>query len=170
MTKRFSQADWISLGLKTLAEEGPPGVTIDALCARANKTKGSFYSHFSTVGEFTKKLAETWREQNTEKLIAQAGQSRSALDAQALELDHSLEREMRRLAAVDEAVASISAEVDARRIDFLAALYRSRFDEADSLALARMEYGLFVMYQTGVGGTEGEFADSYQRFLRIVGM
>ena len=61
MMKRFSQQDWLDAGVSALSEGGVGAVTIDALCRRVGKTKGSFYSHFPTMSDFIRQLGERWR-------------------------------------------------------------------------------------------------------------
>lgn len=61
MMKRFSRQDWLDAGVSALSEDGVGAVTIDALCRRVGKTKGSFYSHFPTMSDFIRQLGERWR-------------------------------------------------------------------------------------------------------------
>lgn len=94
------------------------------------------------------------------------------LNQLAMSLDHGLEREFRRLAAGDHVAAKILCDVDDRRIEFLAESYRATdvFNDDDALALARVEYAMFLGYQNHMEDRRDEFADSYQRFLRIIGL
>jgi hypothetical protein len=57
-----------------------------------------------------------------------------------------LERELRRLAAVAPTIADIVARSDARRIAYVARLFRSELglDEAEALARARIQHCTFV--------------------------
>lgn len=173
--KRFSRSDWVQLGLENLAQFGPSGITIDALCRSAGKTKGSFYSHFTAITDFNAALAEFWRHENTETIIDAAARvptekRRQALDAWALELNHDLERNMRQLSYTDANVAAVVTEVDDQRIAWLAKSFVevNQFSQADALALARFEYGFYIAYQAGLKLTQDQFADSYQQFLNLV--
>ncbi len=176
--RRFSQRDWLDLGLAALAEAGPAGVTIEALCRRGGKTKGSFYAHFVTGEAYLTALAEHWREAYTRRLVEAADTGKqpdarlSLLDQMALRLDSRVEQGMRRLAASDIAVMRVCTQVDRERIAYLAGLHRAsgRFDEKNALALARLEYAAFVGFQqidTGAGGAGA--AESYQLFLGLTG-
>ncbi|WP_172448586.1 TetR/AcrR family transcriptional regulator [Caulobacter mirabilis] len=176
--RRFTTADWLGLGLAALAEAGPPALTIEALCQRAGKTKGSFYAHFAGSEAYLAALAEHWRERHTRRLVEaaraedRADAQLSALDQLALRLDERVEQGMRRLAAVDETVRRVCAEVDRERIAYLAELHQvsGRFDAADAQALARLEYAAFVGFQqidTGAG--EAGAAASYALFLKLTG-
>ena len=177
MMKRFSQQDWLDAGLSALSEGGVGAVTIDALCRRVGKTKGSFYSHFPTMSDFIRQLGERWRQTNTDMLIdaserAKPEERRAVLNQLAMSLDHGLQREFRRLAAGDHVAAEVLHDVDDRRIEFLAESYRATgvFNDDDALALARVEYAMFLGYQNHMEHRHDEFADSYQRFLRIIGV
>ncbi|MGO4672744.1 TetR/AcrR family transcriptional regulator [Bosea sp. 2YAB26] len=176
--RRFSQKDWLDLGLEALAEAGPAGVTIEALCRRGGKTKGSFYAHFVTSEAYLSALAEHWREAYTRRLVEAADTGEhpdarlSVLDQMALRLDSRVEQGMRRLAANDTAVRRVCIEVDRERIAYLAGLHRAsgRFDDKNALALARLEYAAFIGFQqidTGAGNAGA--AESYRLLLKLAG-
>lgn len=176
--RRFSLKDWLDLGLQALAEAGPASLTIEALCQRAGKTKGSFYAHFVTSEAYLTALAEHWREDYTRRLVEAAdmgGQPDarlSLLDQMALRLDSRVEQGMRRIAVNDAGVMRVCTEVDRQRIAYLAELHRAsgRFDDKNALALARLEYAAFVGFQqidTGAGSAGA--AESYQLFLKLTG-
>lgn len=176
--RRFSLKNWLDLGLEALAEAGPAGLTIEALCHRAGKTKGSFYAHFATSGAYLSALAEHWRETYTHRLVKAADTGKqpdarlSLLDQMALRLDSRVEQGMRRLAVNDTAVMRVCTQVDRERIAYLAGLHRAsgRFDDKNALALARLEYAAFVGFQqidTGAGSAGA--SESYQLFLKLTG-
>ncbi|WP_439499633.1 TetR/AcrR family transcriptional regulator [Bosea sp. (in: a-proteobacteria)] len=176
--RRFALADWLALGLDALAEAGPAGLTIEALCRRAGKTKGSFYAHFPTIDAYLAALAGHWRETYTRRLMtaADAGQGPlrklAELDRMALALDSRVEQGMRRLAALDPAVAAICATVDRERIDYLAGLHAQSglFDAAQALALARFEYAAFVGFQQlDLGLEPDDIHGAYRLFLGLAG-
>ena len=175
---RFARRDWLELGLAALAEAGPAGVTLEALCARAGKTRGSFYAHFAGIEAFLAALAGHWRELFTEALIIAAEEKpRPAakldhLNHLAVRLDPRIEQGMRRLSAFDEGVAGICRAVDARRTAYLSALYRAsgRYTGEEAEALARIEYAAFVgMQQTMPGASPEELLATYRAFLRLTG-
>lgn len=176
--RRFSLKDWLDLGLEGLAEAGPAGVTIEALCRRGGKTKGSFYAHFVTSEAYLTALAEHWHATYTRRLVEAADTGEqpdvrlSLLDQMALRLDSRVEQGMRRLAANDTAVMRVCTEVDRERIAYLAGLHRAsgRFDDKNAHTLARLEYAAFVGFQqidTGAGSAGA--AESYQLFLKLTG-
>lgn len=174
---RFSRADWLALGLVALGEQGPAGLTIEALCRRAGKTKGSFYAHFPAIETCLVALAGHWRETHTLRLMQEAdkgGAARDrlmALDRMALSLDARIEQGMRRLAQLDAGVAAICAGVDRERIAYLARLHgeAGRFGPEEALALARTEYAAFVGFQQlDLGLSPAELHESYRIFVRLL--
>ncbi len=175
---RLRRADWLEIGLAALAEHGPAGLTIEALCRRASKTKGSFYAHFPSVEACLAALAEHWHETFTLQVMQEADRSGApdeklaALDRLALALDSRIEQGMRRLAQIDAGVARVCADVDRERIGYLARLHgeTGRFDAGEALALARFEYAAFVGFQQIELGLAPEEAHAdYRLFLRLIG-
>ena len=119
---RWTKDDWTALGLKALREHGPQGVTVEALCAAAGRTRGSFYHHFETMDAFLIAMAESWRAQGTDALIQKSlaepdpNARRKQLNRMANALDHDLEVNIRLLAAQYPPVAKIVEETDAARL------------------------------------------------------
>lgn len=60
---------WLDEGLKALAEDGAPGVTIDKLSARVGLSKGSFYHHFTSMPGFTAALMAHFEAEHTTRFI-----------------------------------------------------------------------------------------------------
>ena len=58
--RRLSAHDWIDAGFAVLADSGPNGLRVDALCDRLNVTKGSFYWHFTDMPAYRSALVEAW--------------------------------------------------------------------------------------------------------------
>lgn len=173
---RFSRADWLALGLSALAENGPAGLTIEALCRRTGKTKGSFYAHFPAIEAFLAALAGHWREICTLRLMQEADKGEAAgdrliaLDRMALALDFRVERGIRRLAQLDAGVAATCMAVDRERIVYLADLHgeAGRTPE-EALALARVEYAAFIGFQQlDLGLSPQELHDCYRSFMRLL--
>ena len=65
-----SRQDWIEEGFRTLASEGDGGLTVDALCERLERTKGSFYHHFDGRSGYVEDLLAAWERQATDRIIA----------------------------------------------------------------------------------------------------
>ena len=99
---RVSRQDWIEEGFHILVDEGDGALTVDALCARLDRSKGSFYHHFDGRPGYVEALLDTWERQATDRLI-ETGHSDApvedrlrAVNRQASELRNArLERAIR---------------------------------------------------------------------------
>ena len=170
--KRFAKTDWLDLGLKSLAKDGPAALRIDALCETAGRTKGSYYHHFSGREDFTAGLLEHWAQKLTEAVIDKTERQEDpvekliALNRITDGLDMGVETALRRWAGTDKAVAAAIAKVDKRRIDYVASLLMQAKDNPASQAI-----DLAVMNYTSLIGTQLMFTEitreRRQRIARI---
>ncbi|HBY63608.1 MAG TPA: TetR family transcriptional regulator [Solibacterales bacterium] len=141
---------WLEAGFAILAAEGERGLTIERLCERMKKTKGSYYHHFRSPEDFADALLEHWAASFTEQVIHRAGQAPDArrrwraLVREVAGLDGGVERAMRRWAAGSEAVRRRVREVDERRIGYLAELNRATGFAGRAAELARIEYAAWL--------------------------
>ncbi|MEM8852004.1 MAG: TetR/AcrR family transcriptional regulator [Pseudomonadota bacterium] len=148
---RMRRSDWLDLGLRMLTEGGVESLTVDALCRMAQRTRGSFYHHFQDHEGFLVALAETWRDRQTDAVIAEVDAGRQGARGDLLHraagaIDHRLDVAMRRAAGRDAVFAAMVAAVDARRIGYIAKTLQSEraLDAAEAARLADLEYALFV--------------------------
>ena len=148
---RFRRDDWLALGLAQLTQHGAAGLTVEHLCATADRTRGSFYHHFTDHDAFVRALMERWKAVHTDAVIAgveaaPAAEQPRSLHSLASQLDHRLDIAVRRLAATHPIAAEMVREVDDARIAFVAALYRAQGRDRPERAetFARLEYALFV--------------------------
>lgn len=162
---RFEREDWIDLGLAALSKHGPDALTVERLTEAAQRTRGSFYHHFEDHLAFLVALAVRWRAVNIDRPIAEIEAERGrdgrreSLARRTAVLDHALERNMRRLAAREPAIAREVARGDAARIAYLVRLFRSELGLApkEALARARIQHAYFV-------GAEMVFPDADAKF------
>lgn len=151
---RFSQEDWIVLGLTQVAGHGLGALTVDRLCEAAGRTRGSFYHHFADHQAFIRRMMEYWEKRDTEDAIADVerapGDRANALTVLASAINHRLESRLRQLAQKEPVALEILQQVDARRIAYLADLCRQKYDcaPADAHRTARIEYACYVGAQT----------------------
>ncbi|WP_374656409.1 TetR/AcrR family transcriptional regulator [Dongia sp.] len=149
---RVSARDWVEIALTELSSHGPDAITIDALCRRAGKTKGSFYAHFDSFDAFLAALATHWRARNTETVMRDADAAASPrdrlarLNAIAVRLDARLDQGMRKLAGKSPLIAAAVAKVDEMRIAYLARLHQAAggFPARAAKDLATIEYAAYV--------------------------
>lgn len=173
---RVTRDDWIEEGFHILVEEGDGALTVDALCARLDRTKGSFYHHFDGRASYVRALLEAWERQATDRLI-ETGRSDApvedrlrAVNRQASELRNArLERAIRGWAAREPVAGEVQDQVDRRRLAFLEELCAERMGEGDAARrLARVFQLAFVGAQHLDPPLEGEELYRTFRFLDVL--
>jgi AcrR family transcriptional regulator len=118
-------AAFCAAALDLLAEQGPDGLTIAALCARLGVTKGSFYHHFSDLPGFTDALMAYWAAEHATRLIAlsesiaDAHERFELLHGIAVSLPHDAEAAMRAWSWSEARVAAVVHQVDQARLAHL---------------------------------------------------
>lgn len=157
---RFRKENWLTLGAKLLAEEGPGALTIDRLTAVALRTRGSFYHHFEDRDAFVRAMMERWRAHVIDEAGKRYEQAQSPnelrrlMREQPMALDHKFERALRRFAASEPIVRQAVAEVDAKRIEGLACvLSHIDPDLDDPQSAAYVQYAALVGLQWLVDDT-----------------
>ncbi len=66
---RIPRGAWIEEGFHILADEGDGALTVDGLCQRLDRSKGSFYHHFGSRPGYVDALLAEWERQSTDRLI-----------------------------------------------------------------------------------------------------
>jgi AcrR family transcriptional regulator len=158
---RFRKEDWLDLGARLLAEEGPQALTIERLTAAAKRTKGSFYHHFADRDAFVRAIMERWREavivimgKRYEEAQSPA-EIRKLMREQPFELDYRFERAVRRFAASEPIVRDVLDDVDRKRIEGLACVIgHLRPEEPDPQAVALIQYAALVGAQWLLQGVD----------------
>ena len=153
---RLKREDWLRIGLTQLAGKGAHGLSLEAMCAAADKTRGSFYHHFTDHDAFIEALMDHWLSENTIKVINRLGTSepishrREALNRIVAAFDHNIEVAVRRFAAANDTAQGVVHRADQARLDYLELLLSSGSAEpaANLRMLVEIEYAMFVGYQT----------------------
>lgn len=165
MNQKLGKQEWIRAGLRALAEQGADAVRVERLASVLGVTKGSFYWHFKDRGELLAALIETWRAQATDAIIAQveamggsAGQKMRALFTIVVSADGRLEQAIRVWAASDGDARTALAQVDQRRLDYLASLFEQLgFTAEEGAARSRLVYhSLIGQYTMGTPMSQNE--------------
>lgn len=156
---KLSAERWIEEGFNVLREHGEDALTIDRLCHDLSRTKGSFYHHFEDLSAYLDALLEAWEARDTSSVIEHADsaagvdQRRARLEQAVHGVDTRLDVAVRAWGLRDARAGVAVQRVDARRIDYLAGLYRAQAVPSELASrLARIEYAAFV-------GAEQLFAD-----------
>ncbi len=184
MSTRLTRQDWLDVGLEALTNDGPDGLTVEAMCTRADKTRGSYYHHFKSASDFQKQLLAWWEKIYTHDLIERVGRPGQAsekeqasekldhLNQLAAYLDPRIEQAFRRLAARSEDAAFTCRSVDETRIGYLARLYEQspRYSADEAQMLARIEYAAWVGFQLiAPEAKPQEMVKMYEAFLHLTG-
>jgi len=176
--KRFSASDWLIVGLQEVRQQPPARLTIELLCEKAGRTRGSFYFHFENMKAYFSALGEYWLDEFTLELIRKSEMQPTPtakldqLSTLAVHLDPLVDQGMRALGTREEGVRPYCEKVDEARLAYLEKLYREtgKFSDEDAVALATIEYAAMVGYQQiRPNASPKEIFNMYQSFLRLTG-
>jgi AcrR family transcriptional regulator len=177
MSERLTAQDWIDFALKTLAREGADTLKADVLARRLGVSRGSFYWHFASLGDFHARLIAHWREIATEAIIADLARHDSpaarleALLRAALSHDARLEVRMRGWADTNAEAARALVEIDGRRTSYIERLLADA-GVAPPLAAARAQllYWAYLGNALGRGRLKGAPLERVVQELVRVGL
>lgn len=149
-----TKADWLDAGLKVLAGEGAPALTIERLTTELGLSKGSYYHHFKGAGGFRTALLEHFETRFTSRLIDTVEQHPEASAANKLtklmelvlaDADHvRLEIAVRAWALQDPEARAAQERVDHARTAYLQRLCRGIDAIKDPDRLARLLYLILI--------------------------
>ncbi|MEL6820641.1 MAG: TetR/AcrR family transcriptional regulator [Calditrichota bacterium] len=161
---KLDQRDWLNLGLKILAKEGPEKLTIQDLCSTLGVTKGSFYHHFRNREAFVTALLTYWEETLTEEIIS-ASESKETLLDRINELTNlttsriaiKMEVAIRAWALTNPQVRIYQKRVDERRLAYLNQLTSQLpGNVAEAELLAKMLFAIYVGAQQMIPPIQSE--------------
>ena len=170
---RRSREDWIAEGFRILSSGGDAGLTVDALCERLERTKGSFYHLFAGRPGYVEDMLAVWERQATDRIIA-LGRSDApvkerlrAVNRQAAELKNArLERAIRGWASREPQARRVQDRVDRKRLEFLVELCTERMKDPKAAALLARIFQLALVGAQHVDPPfEGEELYGALRFL-----
>lgn len=149
---RRSREDWVEEGFRVLEGEGDAGLTVDGLCERLDRTKGSFYHHFNGRPAFVEALLQEWESRATDRFIeiGHAGGAVEdrlrAVNREASELRNAaVERGIRTWASTEPLARRAQDRVDRKRLALLEELCVERMGETEGARLmARVFQLVFV--------------------------
>ena len=170
---RRSRKDWIEEGFRILASEGDRGLTVDALCERLERTKGSFYHHFAGRPGYVEDLLAVWELEATDRIIASGSSDAPvkerlrAVNRQASELRNAkLERAIRGWAAREPHARRVQDRVDQKRLEFLVELCTERMRDHEAAELLAR---IFQLALVGAQHVDPPFeGDELYRALRFL--
>jgi len=149
-----TRTDWLDTGLKLLAQDGAPAVTIERLTEQMGLSKGSYYHHFKGVGGFRTALLEHFEAKFTTRLIDAVEREPDANAATKLtrllnlvlsDPDNAqLEIAVRAWALQDPEVRAAQERVDRARTAYLQRLCRGLATAEEPDDLARLLYLILI--------------------------
>lgn len=173
--KRLPKSGWIEVGYLALKEAGAHALTVETLCARAGRSKGSFYFHFDAIEDFAMQLVSLWADRFGDKITQSllrkvARHEPVGLNDLAARLDPSLELGIRSLAARLPKAAEQVAEIDRQRLNLLRTGLTTQFGDEDAEALATVEYAAYIGLLHLDHAVKMEKRQAlYARFLSVTG-
>lgn len=149
MTEQLSAGDWISQGLKALAESGFTALKADPLAKAMGVSRGSFYWHFADLAAFHAAVLKRWREIAAEQIIADveaaSDEPLKMLLRRSFGARLDLERAVRNWAAFDPSAQAAVRAIDRRRLDYIEELLRKGgLAPATAQARAQILYWAFL--------------------------
>jgi AcrR family transcriptional regulator len=151
MADQLSAADWLDLGLRTLAKSGFTALKAEPLAKAMGVSRGSFYWHFADIGVYHAAVLKHWRAVAAEQVIADletVAKDRDALPLllrRAFSSTPALENAVRTWATVDPAARAAVQAIDQRRLGYIGALLRQSGLSADAArARAQILYWAFL--------------------------
>lgn len=165
---KLTHESWLQAGLKALDGPGHGAVSVQSLARRLNVTRGSFYHHFATRGDFVDQLMLRWEHDYTIAVLADACSVRDpAARLQryiviAARLHPGREVAIRAWAAREPRVQSVLRRVEAQRMAFARdaaeALLSQSAAPAAVEAFARLAYLGFIGMQHAAREGDPQFA------------
>lgn len=130
-SQRLDREAWLNEALEVLRERGIDHVKVEPLAKRLGVTKGSFYWHFKNRSDLLQALPTHWADAQTAPVFAHAraaeggpvDKMRAVAEFLAREDPDRYDTAMRAWSQFDAEVAKFVAEIDGRRMAFIAELF-----------------------------------------------
>ena len=128
--------DWLRVAADVLVDKSVEGVRVDVLARTLNVTRGSFYWHFADRDDLLQRLLQSWRQQQTDQVIA--ANQRQGVTAQGIiheltglpmrgvkaQRGGAIELAIRAWARRDPMARAVVDEVDQVRLEYIALCFR----------------------------------------------
>ncbi|MFZ0213811.1 MAG: helix-turn-helix domain-containing protein [Candidatus Acidiferrales bacterium] len=129
--ERLDRSDWVRAGIEVLSSQGVDAVHVEELARKLHISKGSFYWHFRDRDDLLQAILDAWESDQSDWNIDQSARDRSPAErwAKLVELlSHAgygrLDVGMFAWAREDQRVARRVAEIERKRIAYLAQVFR----------------------------------------------
>ena len=160
--KQKNKDIWLEIGMDILSLEGPQSLTIDNLVNRIGKTKGAFYHHYTSYGDYAEKLLEHWIKIYTTDIIEKSkncvssNEKLKTLLMLTLKIPRKTELAIRAWALYNPIVRKCQVKMDSERLKYLTELYISMSRDRKKAKLKAFKiYSAFIGYQQIANQIEG---------------
>ena len=175
--KRLSAEDWIKAGFRALSTTGPDALKAEALARDLSTTKGSFYWHFKHVPEYKARMLQHWHDEAYAAITRSVDAKRDPTDRlyhlAELAADDpedyggaAVEPAIRAWAASDPQVATAVAEVDAKRLAYIAGLLADL--GLTNPDFARIVYGAYVGMGALAANDDTDYAGAMSTLMAAI--
>lgn len=148
---RASKQDWLQEGLRILAEQGAPALTIERLANALGLTKGSFYHHFQGLPGYKAALLNFVEEVMADRVSAAIAIAATPLDGMTRLFDSTVveaspfEVALRAWALQDDEVRAVQERVDGHRFATVHSFCRQVVDDEErALVMSRLAQALMI--------------------------
>ena len=152
--KRLDKESWLLQGFKTLDVEGFSRITIDNLCDKQKRSKGSFYYHFKNIDGYIEEFMKYWSEKNTADFIkvteavTNIKEKHIKLNDLTSLVSHQSEQVIRAWSFSNKLVKQYLEQVDDLRTEYLIKLnMQSGMDAERAKDYAVIEYATLIGIQ-----------------------
>lgn len=153
----LGRKDWITAAYEVFETKGVEAVKVDPLSKGLGVTRGSFYWHFKNLAELMQAVLETWRDRQTDAVIAQnedaggdpSDRLRRLLEACARD-DGRFEVGIRLWMVKNADARAVVVDVDRRRTAYIATLLAQiGLSETEAKRLAPVAYSAWLGEYSG---------------------
>lgn len=166
----LNRNDYFEAGLELLAEGGVAEQTIAKLCERLGITKGSFYHHFTSLGDFRQQLLAYWEANQEAKINA----AEPAVVDWVAPPANTVDAAVRAWGQSDAAAAAAQGRVDALRTKSAVRDLKAAGVSAErARGLSNIGLAIQIGVETGGTGwdrkTRKSIVDEFQRAVEAAG-
>ena len=169
---RLDKNSWLIQGFKIIETEGFSRITIDNLCEKQKRSKGSFYYHFKNIDGYIEELMKYWVQEYTITYIKTAEIKRTpaliykALTNMAFKVPYKVEQVIRAWGYSNFIVREYVQKVDKIRIDYMVSLkIEAGSDERAAYYSAILEFAILIgIQQLYPDMPEKELAEAYKMY------
>lgn len=150
---KLTPQDWLRGAADLLVDKSIDGVRVDALARQLGVTRGSFYWHFADREDLLQRLLQSWKQVQTEQVIAahgaRSGDARTVIreltelpfHGVSAQRGGAVELAIRAWARRDDMARAVVDEVDALRLRYIQSTFREL-----GFAEPQSRHRAFVLY------------------------